>query len=110
MSMNIPPWEQQKQKAPLERLSGTGTVTTRRGKTIIVAYQLSVPKGVAASQNWPPGSGLRDVSGRVWCPYDGSFVSVNQGKIMTLRIEDGRRLRFLHQDRDGLIVIKRLLV
>jgi hypothetical protein len=108
--MNLPSIAQQKQKASLERLSGTGTVTTERGKTISVAYQLSVPKGAAASHKWPLGNVLKDVSGRVWCPYDGSFVSVNQGKVMTLHIEDGRRLRFLLQDRDGGIAVTEWLV
>ena len=85
-----------------ERLKGRGTVTTGRGKQISVVYQLCLTDSSAEPAE---GAGLPGFSGQVWCPHDGSFVSVYQGKILTLCIEDGRKLRFFHQNRDGAIAV-----
>ena len=94
-----------KQILPVERLSGRGIVTTGRGKQISVEYHLSVTLNGLPASNVKAEGGLPGFSGQVWCPHDGSFVSVYQGKIMTLCIEDGRKLRFLHQGRDGAISV-----
>jgi hypothetical protein len=90
---------------PVERLSGRGMVTTKRGKQISVEYHLCIMPGSDTQAGAAAEAGLPGFSGQVWCPYDGSFVSVYQGKIMTLCIEDGRKLRFFHQDRDGAIAV-----
>jgi len=90
---------------PAKRLSGTGTVTTGRGKTISVEYHLSFTQDGDKPGQRPSKAELKTLSGQVWCPYDGSFVSVHQGKILTLRIEDGRQLRFMHRNRDGGIAV-----
>ena len=91
---------------PVRRLNGTGVVTTRRGREIPVEYHLCFPQNDpgAASED-PSKSAAGEFSGQVWCPYDGSFVSVYSGKTLTLRLEDGRRLRFFHRDRDGGIAV-----
>ena len=41
----------------------------------------------------------------VWAQQDPSFVFVYFGQSMTLEMEDGRCLRFFHQDIDGNIVL-----
>lgn len=90
---------------PAKRLSGTGIVTTGRGKQISVEYHLCfTPRGGEPSED-PATAELNAFTGQVWCPYDGSFVSVYLGKILTLRIEDGRQLRFVHRNRDGGIAV-----
>jgi hypothetical protein len=91
---------------PIERFQGTGTVTTRRGKEISVQYHLcfSPPENGKLS-----AAALKDFSGQVWCPYDGSFVCVHEGQIMTLRMEDGRKLRFVHSNRDGAVTVTQWL-
>jgi hypothetical protein len=94
---------------PAKRICGSGIVTTGRGKKINVAYQLCFPQddsGAAPSAAISPAAArLKEFSGQVWCPYDGSFVSVHQGQVMTLSMEDGRRLRFFHRNRDGGIAV-----
>jgi hypothetical protein len=87
-------------------LNGSGIVTTGRGREIPVEYHLCFPQiDPAAVTEDPSGSMAKDFTGQVWCPYDGSFVSVYSDKILTLRLEDGRRLRFFYQDRDGAIAV-----
>ena len=91
---------------PVKRLSGTGIVTTGRGKEISVEYHLCFSQDDTGSQTEAPSkASMKEFSGQVWCPYDGSFVSVHLGKVMTLSIEDGRRLRFFHRNRDGAIAV-----
>jgi len=93
-------------KAPrVQRLSGTGSVTTWRGRQISVEYHLSFPQAQNDASDTPSAAAVKEMSGQVWCPYDGSFVTVHQGKTLTLRIEDGRQLRFLYQNRDGGIAV-----
>jgi hypothetical protein len=91
---------------PVERLNGTGTVITKSGKEISVQYHLSFAHDSAngESEDAPP-AGMKDLSGQVWCPHDGSFVCVHSGQTMTLCMEDGRKLRFSHRDRDGAISV-----
>jgi hypothetical protein len=89
----------------VRRLKGNGTATTRRGREIPVEYHLCFPQHPADTSDDPSHAPLQEFSGQVWCPYDGSFVSVHFGKILTLRLEDGRQLRFCHQDRDGGITV-----
>lgn len=90
---------------PTKRLSGTGTVTTGKGKTFSVEYHLCfMQDGTEPGDNLSSNE-IKTFSGQVWCPYDGSFISVHLGKIMTLKIEDGRQLRFTHQNRDGAIAV-----
>jgi hypothetical protein len=87
-------------------LAGSGIVTTGRGREIPVEYHLSFPQiDPTVVTEDPSGSRAKDFTGQVWCPYDGSFVSVYSGKILTLRLQDGRRLRFFYQDRDGAIAV-----
>jgi hypothetical protein len=91
---------------PVKRLNGTGVVTTGRGREIPVEYHLCFPQdNPAAPPKDPSNVSVKEFSGQVWCPYDGSFVSVHSGKILTLRLEDGRQLRFFHQNRDGGIAV-----
>jgi hypothetical protein len=90
---------------PVERLKGTGTVTTRRGKEISVQYHISFAPDDASETGDSPESGLKAFSGQIWCPYDGSFVCVHSGQTMTLRMEDGRKLCFSHRDRDGGVTV-----
>ena len=88
----------------MRRLNGSGVVTTRRGREFPVEYHLCFPQmDPTATTEDPARSAVKDFSGQVWCPHDGSFVSVHSGKILTLRLEDGRQLRFLYQSRDGAI-------
>jgi hypothetical protein len=90
----------------VQRLNGSGTVTTSRGREIPVEYHLSFPKNDPNGPDQDPAqSAPKEFSGQVWCPYDGSFVSVYSGKTLTLRMADGRRLRFIHQDRDGGVAV-----
>jgi len=89
---------------PVRRLNGSGIVTTRRGREIPVEYHLCFPQiDPTAVTEDPANTAAQDFSGQVWCPYDGSFVCVYSDKILTLRLEDGSRLRFFFQDRDGAI-------
>jgi hypothetical protein len=89
-----------------QRLNGSGVVTTRRGRKIPVEYHLCFPKNDPNGPDQDPSKSVpREFSGQVWCPYDGSFVSVYAGKTLTLRLSDGRQLRFFHQDRDGGIAV-----
>ncbi|HTS51220.1 MAG TPA: hypothetical protein VMU80_17940 [Bryobacteraceae bacterium] len=89
-----------------QRLDGSGVVTTGRGRDIPVEYHLSFPKNDPNGPDQDPSkSAPKEFSGQVWCPFDGSFVSVYSGKTLTLRLADGRRLRFFHQDRDGGIAV-----
>jgi hypothetical protein len=91
---------------PTRRLDGNGIVTTRRGREIKVQYHLCFPAiDPDAVTEDPSKAEAQQFSGQVWCPYDGSFVTVYSDKILTLRMEDGRRLRFCYQDRDGAIVV-----
>jgi len=90
---------------PVERLKGTGIVTTRRGKEISVQYHISFAPDDAGLAEDASASGLKAFSGQIWCPYDGSFVCVHSGQIMTLRMEDGRQLCFSHSDRDGGVTV-----
>lgn len=90
----------------LQRLNGSGVVTTGRGREIQVAYHLSFPKNDPNGPDQDPSqSSPNEFSGQIWCPHDGSFVSVYSGKTLTLRLADGRRLRFFHQDRDGGVAV-----
>lgn len=89
-----------------QRLHGSGVVTTGRGRDILVEYHLCFPKNDPHGPDQDPSkSSPNEFSGQVWCPYDGSFVSVHAGKTLTLRLADGRRLRFFHQDQDGGIAV-----
>ena len=90
----------------IERLKGIGIVTTERGKESSVRYHLSLTQDETDSgPGDQPELGPKDFAGQIWCPHDGSFVAIHQGQTMTLRMEDGRRLRFTHQNRDGGITV-----
>ena len=89
-----------------QRLNGGGIVTTRRGREITVEYQLCFPKhDPTGPEEDPAKSAPNEFSGQVWCPYDGSFVSVYSGKTLTLRLSDGRRLRFFHKGFDAGVTV-----
>jgi hypothetical protein len=90
----------------IERLKGTGLVTTERGKESSVRYHLSLTQDeVDSGTGDQPHFGPKNFAGQIWCPHDGSFVAIHLGQIMTLRMEDGRRLRFTHRNRDGGITV-----
>ena len=94
----------------IERLKGNGVVTSQRGKEIPVQYHLSlVQEEIEPAPGEPPQLGPRNFAGQIWCPHDGSFVAVHLGQTMTLRMEDGRRLRFTHRNRDGGITVTKWL-
>ena len=92
----------------IDRLKGTGLVTTGRGKEISVKYHLSlaqdeIDSGAVEQSQFGP----KMFSGQIWCPHDGSFVAVHLGQPMTLRMEDGRQLRFTHRNRDSGITVEK---
>jgi hypothetical protein len=93
-------------KRVIDRLKGTGLVTTGRGKEISVRYHLSLTQDEIDSA---PGEqsqlGPRSFAGQIWCPHDGSFVAIHQDQTMTLRMADGRQLCFTHLNRDGGITV-----
>jgi hypothetical protein len=90
----------------IDRLKGTGIVTTDRGKEISVRYHLSLTQDkIDAGAGEQPQLGPRNFAGQIWCPHEGSFVAVHLGQTMTLRMEDGRRIRFTHRNRDGGITV-----
>ncbi|MEO8367598.1 MAG: hypothetical protein ABI806_00155 [Candidatus Solibacter sp.] len=60
----------------------------------------TVPNAASGRANFP-----RSVRGVVSAQQDPSFVFVYFGQSMTLKMEDGRCLRFFHQDIDGNIVL-----
>lgn len=92
----------------IERLKGTGLVTTERGKEISVKYHLSlVQEEIESGSVEEAHLGPKTFAGQIWCPHDGSFVAVHQGQPMTLRMEDGRQLRFTHRNRDGGITVEK---
>jgi hypothetical protein len=92
----------------IERLKGTGLVTTDRGKEISVKYHLSlVQEEIDSGSEEEAHLGPKTFAGQIWCPHDGSFVAVHQGQPMTLRMEDGRQLRFTHRNRDGGITVEK---
>jgi hypothetical protein len=94
----------------IDRLKGTGLVTTGRGKEISVKYHLSLTQDeIDSGLGAQPQLGPKNFAGQVWCPYDGSFVAIHLGQTMTLRMEDGRRLRFTHRNRDGAITVTKWL-
>lgn len=90
---------------PVERLKGTGTVTTRHGKKISVQYHISYSPDHAGALEGSSAPRLKAFSGQVWCPYDGSFVCIHFEQTMTLCMEDGRCLCFSHCNRDGGITV-----
>jgi len=93
-------------KRVIERLKGTGLVTTERGKESSARYHLSlIQDEIDSAPGDQPQLGPMNFTGQVWCPHDGSFVAIHQGQTMTLRMEDGRRLRFTHRNRDGGITV-----
>ena len=90
----------------IERLKGTGLVTSERGKEISVRYHLCLTQEhIDSGPGEQPQLGPKTFDGQIWCPYDGSFVAVHLGQTMTLRMEDERRLRFTHRNRDGGITV-----
>jgi hypothetical protein len=90
----------------VERLKGTGLVTTGRGKEVSVRYHLSLTQDeIDAGAGELPQLGPRRFAGQVWCVHDGSFVAIHLGQTMTLQMEDGRQLRFTHSNRDGGITV-----
>jgi hypothetical protein len=94
----------------IDRLKGTGLVTTSRGKEISVKYHLSLTQDeIDSGLGAQPQLGPKNFAGQIWCPYDGSFVAIHLGQTMTLRMEDGRRLRFTHRNRDGAITVTKWL-
>jgi hypothetical protein len=62
-----------------------------------------------AGQGVPQVAGFKHVSGLVWSTYDPYFVLAHSRKIMTLQMEDGRKLRFVHRDIDGSIGLNKWL-
>jgi hypothetical protein len=92
----------------IERLKGTGLVIAKGGKEISVKYHLCLTQDeIEPAPGEQPQLGPRNFAGQIWCPHDGSFVAVHLGQTMTLRMEDGRRLNFTHQNRDGGITVTR---
>jgi len=90
----------------VDRLKGTGIVTTGRGKEISVRYHLSLTQDeIDAGPGEQPRLGAQSFSGQIWCVHDGSFVAIHLGQTMTLRMEDGRQLCFTHRNRDGGITV-----
>jgi len=84
----------------LEHLQGTGVVTVQTGEEIRAAYDISITQDDAGT---PATAGSKHISGQVWSAHDPYFVITHFRKIMTLRMEDGRRFRFFHRDDAGNI-------
>ncbi len=92
----------------IHRLKGTGVVTTEHGKESSARYHLSLTQDeIDSGHGEQPQLGPKSFTGQIWCPHDGSFVAIHQGQTMTLHMEDGRRLRFTHGNRDGGITVKK---
>jgi hypothetical protein len=93
-------------KRIVARLKGTGLVTTERGKEISARYHLSLTEDEPdCGHGDQPHLGPKSFAGQIWCPQDGSFVAIHLDQTMTLRMEDGRQLRFTHRNRDGGITV-----
>lgn len=84
----------------LERLQGTGLVTTLDGKEIPAKYDIRITQDdSAAGVGTPPGR--KHISGEVWAANDPYFVPTHLRQNMTLQMEDGRKISFFHRDSDG---------
>ena len=83
----------------LERLQGTGVVTVQ-GQEIRAAYDISITQDDAGT---PATLGSKHISGQVWSAHDPYFVITHFRKVMTLRMEDGRKFQFFHRDDAGNI-------
>ena len=95
-----------KTRRVIERLKGTGLATTARGKEVSVRYHLSLTQDeIDSGRGEQPQLGPNNFAGQIWCAHDASFVAIHLGQTMTLRMEDGRRLRFTHRNRDGGITV-----
>jgi hypothetical protein len=84
----------------LEHLQGTGVVTVQEGEEIQAAYDIRITQDDPAT---PPVNGGKHISGQVWSTHDPYFVITHFRKVMTLRMEDGRKFRFFHRDDAGNI-------
>jgi hypothetical protein len=97
----------------LEHLQGTGIVTAPDGNEIQAKYDLQItqaePVEPEAGEGVPQVAGFKHVSGLVWSTSDPYFVLAHSRKIMTLQMEDGRKLRFFHRDIDGSIGLNKWL-
>jgi hypothetical protein len=88
----------------LERLHSTGIVTDSDGIEMRAKYDLEITQDEPESgEGIPQVAGFKHVSGQVWSTCDPYFVLDHSRKIMTLQMEDGRKLRFFHRGIDGSI-------
>lgn len=91
----------------LERLHGTGLVTTDNGAALRVKYAVQITQDEMNDEvSMPPGIAFKHVVGRIWSERDPYFVLGNARKTLLLQMEDGRRFRFFHRDLDGSIGLK----
>ena len=89
----------------LEQLRGTGVVTVPNGNEVRANYDLQITQDDPVQL--PPITRSKHVSGLVWSECDPYFVPAHIREIMTLRMEDGRKLNFFHRDIDGSIGLSR---
>jgi hypothetical protein len=91
-------------------LHGTGIVTDPDGIEMRAKYDLQITQDEPESgQGIPQVAGFKHVCGLVWSTYDPYFGLDHSRKVMTLQMEDGRKLRFFHRDIDGSIGFEKWL-
>ena len=94
----------------LERLHGNGIVTAPDGIEMRAKYDLQITQDEAeAGQGAPRVAGSKHVCGLVWSTCGPDFRSNHSRKILTLQMEDGRKLRFFHRHIDGSIGFEKWL-
>ncbi len=93
----------------IHRPKGTSLVTTERGKESSARYHLSLTQDEIDSARGEHRSSGRRASPVRFGAHDGSFVAIHQGQTMILRMDDERRLRFTHRNRDGGITVTKCI-
>ena len=88
----------------LEHLHGTGVVIVENGDEVTAKYDIRITQDEPeATAGVSPARAYKHVVGRVWSQNDPYFVLGHVRKILTLRMEDGRKIKFFHRDAEGNI-------
>jgi len=89
----------------LEHLQGSGVVTAENGDRMTVKYDLQITRDEPEAGR-PPAVGFKHLGGQIWSEHDSYFVLSHARTIMTLQMEDGRKLKFFHRDLAGNIGLR----